>query len=156
MSAYVATMRYSKRIASNHYHPLRRDRLVRAVRDDRDVLCFEFIYNGYWAINELPPTAPDLWRYMAMPEPAPVLADMKKQIEAHPEFTGWTGSDEDCECGSVCSECENCPVCEQSCIECGEGFEHEPIAKWRFAQGRCNQTCDDCLERRQEEVDEDE
>ena len=56
------------------------------------------------------------------------------------------GLDEDCECDSVCTNCEHVPVTEWSCVEC-DGSIHGEVEKWAFCRGKNQQTCDACLEK---------
>jgi hypothetical protein len=154
MSAYTDNgIRYSERIFDMKNHPLRRDRIIDTTRDDRDVMCFEFLYSGYWGADD----------DKAMP------AAIKKQIMAHEDFAGWNerdeddaeqdydcgacagaGLDEDCDCDSVCTNCEHVPVLEWSCVEC-DGSIHGEVEKWAFCRGKYEQTCDKCLEGEEEQ-----
>jgi hypothetical protein len=111
------------------------DRLLRVDYDDRGIQCFEFRDSGWWGVNDPPPTT----------------VHIRKQIEAHPDFEGWqdddnAGYDEDCECDSVCTNCEHVPVTEWSCVEC-DGSIHGEVEKWAFCRGKNQQTCDACLEK---------
>ena len=54
------------------------------------------------------------------------------------------GYDEDCECDSVCTNCEHVPVTEWSCVECDKSMYGE-VEKWAFMRGKHEQICDACI-----------
>jgi hypothetical protein len=119
MSSYANGIRYSERIFGMKNHPLWRDRIIGTTRDDRDVMCFEFLHTGYWGVDD----------YRAMLGTAQAwLAGIKKQIEAHEDFAGWEDADECPECGRDYEEFNEVLICKchaHFCTGCAGARDEE-------------------------------
>jgi hypothetical protein len=53
------------------------------------------------------------------------------------------GLDEDCDCDSVCTNCEHVLVGEWCCLECDEMI-YDEVEKWAFVCGKYEQLCEKC------------
>ena len=142
MSSYANGIRYSERIFGMKNHPLRRDRIISTAWDDRDVMCFEFLYTGIWGIDD----------YKAMP------AAIKKQIEAHEDFAGWEDAGVTCDCcmmrepeyatdsygDSICKSCWDYSHCDK----CYEPVRIDLTEQLYWVPIMSQHLCQDCYDDR--------